>query len=167
MYPAKAPTFDRAKFIELVLYVSERSETDPKFGETKLNKLLYYMDFLAYRELGKPITGARYQKLKWGPAAKALKPIQGEMEAEHQLHIRPGFRGPHPQFKPIALRQPDLERFTPDEIAFIDQIIQDFWDLDANQVSHRSHEDVGWKLARIGEDIPYETVFVDAVQTDA
>src|SRR3990170_6654722 len=80
-------TFQRDKFKELVLYLSERSETDPNFGETKLNKLLYYIDFLAYRELGQPVTGARYQKLKWGPAATALLPIQQEMEAKGELVI--------------------------------------------------------------------------------
>jgi hypothetical protein len=46
--------FDKEKFKELVLYLAEKCETDPSFGVTKLNKLLYYCDFVAYSELGKP-----------------------------------------------------------------------------------------------------------------
>src|SRR2546429_6004 len=95
--------FDRKKFKELVLYISERSETDPKYGYTKLNKLLFYADFISYRELGHSITGARYQALEWGPAATAMKPIEDEMLEQGELVIRWGIRGGYEQKKPIAL----------------------------------------------------------------
>lgn len=159
-----SPKFKREKFIELVLYVSERSETDPKFGETKLNKLLFYADFLAYRDLGRSITGARYQKLRFGPAAVAMKPIQDELIEKQQLVIRPGIRGGHEQKKPIALRDPDLSKFSGEEIALVDGVMKAFWDLDATQVSDLSHHEIGWRLGHLGEDIPYETVFVESVR---
>ncbi len=157
-------TFQRDKFKELVLYLSERSETDPNFGETKLNKLLYYIDFLAYRELGQPVTGARYQKLKWGPAATALLPIQQEMEAKGELVIRAGFRGAYTQKKPIALRQPNLADFSGPEVALIDQLIGAMWHLGAVDVSDLSHDSLGWQLAGEREEIPYETVFVESIE---
>jgi len=155
--------FDSDKFKELILYLSERSETDPRYGQVKLNKLLYYIDFLAYRDLGKPITGARYQRLQWGPAAVAMKPIQEEMAAEGDLLVRSSPFGGFEQKKPIAVRHADMSRFSGSEVAFAESIILALWNLGAGQVSDLSHEDVGWKLARDGEDIPYETAFVEFV----
>lgn len=156
-------TFERQKFKELILYLSERSEADPRYGQVKLNKLLYYIDLLAYRDLGKPITGARYQRLKWGPAAVALKPVQEEMVGEGDLVIRSGPFGAYEQKKPIALRSADMSAFTGSEVAFVEYIVKALWELGAGQVSDLSHEDIGWKLARDGEDIPYETAFVEFV----
>jgi hypothetical protein len=156
--------FQREKFIELLLYIAERSETDPKFGETKLNKLLFYADFIGYRDLGAPITGARYQALQFGPAPVAMVPVLRELQETDQLHIRSGVRGAYEQKKPIALRAPELTAFTGAEIALVDELISAFWDLDASQISDRSHEEIGWRLATLQEDIPYETAFVRSIE---
>jgi hypothetical protein len=40
---------DDEKLRELILYVSTLSKDDDNFGATKLNKLLFYADFLAYQ----------------------------------------------------------------------------------------------------------------------
>ena len=64
--------FEPDKFRELIVYICKKSEGDPTFGAVKLNKILYYADFAAYRILGKPITGAQYQKLREGPAPQGV-----------------------------------------------------------------------------------------------
>ena len=74
--------FDSQKFKQLILYLAERSGDDPGFAATKLNKLMYFCDFEAYRQLGRSITGARYQKLPWGPAAVEFLPLQDELFKE-------------------------------------------------------------------------------------
>lgn len=56
------------KFSELLLYVSRLAESDPRCGATKLNKILFYADFSAYRALGRSISGQTYRKLQHGPA---------------------------------------------------------------------------------------------------
>lgn len=63
---------NKEKFRELILYVANMSRNDPDFGAVKLNKILYYADFRAYRELGRPISGAAYRKLSEGPAPRQL-----------------------------------------------------------------------------------------------
>ena len=64
--------FNAEKFRELLVYVSKKCEDDPTFGAVKLNKILYYADFAAYRLYDKPITGAKYRKLSEGPAPREL-----------------------------------------------------------------------------------------------
>lgn len=62
--------FDESKFKELVLYIATNTSRDPTVGAVELNKILYYSDFIAYKRLGRPITGAAYQKLSEGPAPR-------------------------------------------------------------------------------------------------
>ena len=66
---------DDEKFKELVLYVCHKSAGDAPFGATKLNKLLFYADFLAYKQLGSAVTKHAYQRLPNGPAPRAILPI--------------------------------------------------------------------------------------------
>lgn len=81
---------DDRKRRELILYLASRSEEDPRFSSTKLNKLLFYCDFTAYRQLGQSITGHGYQKLQFGPAPKAMLPIRGTRLSSWAIHPEPG-----------------------------------------------------------------------------
>jgi len=56
-----------AKMAELILYVSDRCQLDPAYGSTKLNKILFYADFLYYAKHGTSITGQEYMRLDKGP----------------------------------------------------------------------------------------------------
>ena len=51
--------------------------------------------------------------------------------------------------------------FEPEEIALIDEIIGVFWNQTAVEVSDLSHRLPSWITKEIGEDIPYEAVFID------
>ncbi|MDH5642316.1 MAG: Panacea domain-containing protein, partial [Nitrospira sp.] len=72
-------TLNADKFKELILYVASQCEQDTYWNSTKLNKILFYSDFLAYKVNGQSITGADYFALERGPAPKALVPIREGM----------------------------------------------------------------------------------------
>jgi hypothetical protein len=135
---------DDRKMKELILYLSARSEDDPRFSSTKLNKLLFYCDFTAYRQLGHSITGHPYQKLPFSPAPKAMIPVE------------------HRDERPIETSVLSLE-----EVALADQILQELWEDGAADVSDLSYDFIGWKAAALDEVIPYETVFVGDPSTPA
>ena len=77
--------YDEDKFRELILYIAHKCSDNPGFGDTRLNKVLFFSDAFALQYLGEPVTGARYQKLKYGPAPRALLPVRREMEAAGDL----------------------------------------------------------------------------------
>jgi len=79
---------DDEKLRELIIYVSMLSQQDRNFGATKLNKLLFYTDFLAYQRFGTAITGQEYQALPQGPAPKRLKPIIERMKVAGDIKER-------------------------------------------------------------------------------
>jgi len=60
----------------------------------------------------------------------------------------------------VALREPDLSRLTGAAIKIIDQAIASMAGMNAKDASDWSHNFVGWQLAGIGEEIPYQTIFV-------
>ncbi len=148
------------KFRELILHICRRSEGDSKFGATKLNKLLFYSDFLAHRQFGVSITRHVYQRLENGPAPRALVPILRELEAAgHVARSEHDYFGKR-QIKAVALRDPDLSLFSGQEIGLVDSIISEFWGKTAKQVSDLSHKFIGWALAEDGETIPYSAALI-------
>ncbi len=154
---------DEVRFKELVLYICQKCATDPKFGATKLNKILYFADFLSYARLGKPITGFKYQREKNGPVPTHLVPVREEMIKNGDLALQPiklASRGTQKRF--VNLREPRLDAFMANEIALVDSIIEGLWGYTAEEVSEFSHTMVGWQVADPGEEIPYETIFVSA-----
>jgi len=154
--------FNDSKFSELVLYVAKRSEDDPRFGAIKLNKILYYADFNAYRILGQPITGATYQKLSEGPAPRQMLGVRSRMLDAGAISIehRPCFSGV--QQRIVPRREPDKTLFTREELAIVDEAISALWHMTEREASDFSRRETGWRLARQGEDIPYETAWLSA-----
>lgn len=151
---------DDRKMAELILYVSDRCQGDPAYGATKLNKILFYADFLFYANYGTSITGQEYMRLEKGPAPRRLLPIRGDLVLANDLIIRDQQYGAWQQKRPIALRPADLSNFSGEEIAMVDSVIRDLWGKSATDVSELSHLFDGWKYAVDRETIPYPTALI-------
>lgn len=149
---------DDEKLQELILFIAQRSEGDPLFGAVKLNKLLFYADFLAYATLGSAMTWHRYQKLKNGPAPRAMLPVLGKMESQGLIVQVDRSHFGKSQRRTIARRDANLSKFSADEIALVTDIIDHCRGKNAREMSLMSHKFAGWKLAEEGEDVPYEVM---------
>lgn len=149
------------KFRELILYLAKLSEADPKCGRTKLNKLLFYCDFRAYDYLGAAISGERYQRRDFGPTPGSLLPAVEELERERACAWADRTYHGRPAKKLIALREPDLRVFSPQEVDLIRDTVAEFASFDASEISERSHQFSGWQSAEPGGEIPYRMAFVD------
>lgn len=155
--------FEEAKFKELVLYIAGQCKDDIFWGVTKLNKQLFFSDFLAYRELGEAITGADYMAIEYGPAPKRMCPIRETMLLDEDIIIeRRAF-----QERIIPLRPAKLDDFSPEELALVDEVIDQLRESDSDEVVELSHRFHGWVAARreglaTGQHvvIPYGTVMV-------
>ena len=159
---AMQPELDRKKLSEIIIFISQQSEKDERFGATKLNKILFYSDFHAYVNFGKSITGCEYKRQKNGPCPHELPPMRDTMEVNRDIGIKNVKYHGLNQKRTIALRDPDLSIFSGSEIALVQKIIDKYWDLSAREISEKSHEFIGWKLAEEKESIPYEVAFVSS-----
>jgi len=148
------------RFRELIVYISKKCAHDLNFGATKLNKIMYYSDFRAFERFGIPLTGMRYFRLRKGPAPRALVPTRNELAQEGAIEIeKRSLPGNYEQHRTIALREPILDFFTKDEIALVDEVIDELWDQTATEVSDASH-DVRWRVLQHKDPLPYEFAFL-------
>jgi hypothetical protein len=60
----------------------------------------------------------------------------------------------------VAGRDPDMSSFTEDEIAIIEGAIRTYGHESAKFLSDLAHRELGWRLAKKKEVIPYSTVFL-------
>ncbi len=148
------------KLQELILYVSSRSLSDPRFGKTKLNKILFFSDFQAYRQIGQSITGAVYHHLPQGPCPHQLLPALNALAGQIAEVPEPTYAGT--QKRLVPLRPPDLSAFSGTEVAIIEGVLTDLRPLTNQQVSELSHETVAWRLTEDQDEIPYGTAVLSS-----
>ena len=154
------PADDR-KLRELILYILQRSQDDPNMGGTKLNKVLFRCDFGAYLGLGAAITWHPYFKLANGPAPRYLVQIRNGMEQDGIVRLsRVDVGASKMMDRWEALREPNLTLFTPAQLAFVDGVIATMKDQTGTRAADGTHWMVGWRLANMGQNIPYETAFL-------
>ena len=156
--------YDEHKLTELIVYVADRLAADRAGGATKLNKVLFFADFTHVRRHRRPITGAEYQKLDFGPAPRRLVPIRQRLIGQGAAEIvSEDFLG-YQQRRLVALRPADLSVFDADELTTIDAVLDDLAGMTAKQVSDLSHEEAAWRHTEMNATIAYELAFIPKEQ---
>jgi hypothetical protein len=151
------------KLRELVLYVGAKCGLDPHYGVLKLNKILFYSDFRAYRTLGSPITGAVYKKYDHGPAPRGMKMVRERLidagEAFEYVNPLPYLADDSDdqrrEKRLLPKATPNMSKFSPQETAIIDSVIEWLRPMTGTDVSKMSHRHPGWDQAEMNEIIPY------------
>lgn len=148
--------FDERKFDELIVYLARRLGPEAALGRVKLAKLLMHSDFMSFRRLGQPITGATYEKWEHGHFPRELVLAEKDLEGNAIRTETVDYYGK--RLKHItATRDPDLSHFSEDEIAIIEGAIRIYGHESAAYLSALAHRELGWVLAEDREVIPYET----------
>ena len=151
-----------AKLQEAIIYIAKQCAKDERFGATKLNKILYFSDFRAYRTLGKLITGAEYQHLKEGPAPRGLLAVRESLIMDGSVELQERMYFNRTQHYINAIREPDLSMFHRDELSIIDEVVDELWDMNGSEVSELSHREMGWKVTEEHDTIPLRTAWISA-----
>lgn len=151
--------FNRQKFEELIVYIARRLEPEAALGRVKLAKLLMLCDFSAFQRLGRPITGATYEKWKHGHLPRQLIMAEKDLgdDGDSSL-VRETVDYYGKQLRHIkARRDPDMSQFSEDEIGTIESVLRLYGYESAAYLSLLSHREIGWELADDRETIPYST----------
>lgn len=155
---------DDRVFKDLILYISARLEDDPAFGETKLNKALFFSDFEAFRLLGEPITGAEYQRNHHGPTARIFTILRDQMVGAEEIETETRIIGGYNQSTLRPLVTPTTE-FTDEQREIIDAVLDQLRKYTNRQASDESHKHAaGWRAMRQGETIPYSSAILDPTE---
>lgn len=147
------------KFREVLLYILGKVGSKPNIGETVIYKLLYFIDFNYYEKYEEQLIGATYIKNNYGPTPKEFFKIVEDMEKKNEIEKVKNSYFQYPQTKYLPLRTPNLEKLNANEIKMIDEVLEGLSDMNANEISAYSHEDVPWRTTEDGKPINYESVF--------
>lgn len=154
-------TYDETRTEELILYVASRTEGDATAGRTKLHKILYFSDRANLVGQGSTITDGDYQKAPQGPTLRRMLPLLDKLEESGAAKTVERVYFGKKQKKVVALREPDLSIFSPEEIASVDLTIQQFWGKTTTETSDISHEDAGWIAADDGGSIHMQMALIE------
>jgi len=157
-------TLNWEKFKAVIHYVCDKAGSDPSvLGAIKLNKVLWYADAINYKLIGSSITGETYVKRQHGPVPKHILRAVDELVKEQKIG-----RGRVDHFgfmknEYIAIKDADKSLFTADEISLIDDAFEHVClNHTAKSISEETHGII-WKIAEMGEEIPYFTAFASSV----
>lgn len=130
------------KLTEMVVYFSKNFEP----WKTKLNKLLFYADFLHFKKTGFSISGARYRAINMGPVPNNFNSIFEYMVNNDDIYVEitEFSNGEGEQFKPRKNRQFNHELFTELEIKVLDEVAIKFKDASTTEMIDISHQEKGW-----------------------
>src|SRR5439155_9187006 len=112
-----------AKMKELILHVASLSQDDENFGAVKLNKILFFADFLMYLKRGNSITEQVYFAIDEGPAPRRLLPIRDGLISSGAVALqKTDFHG-FTQERIVVLKQVQYKHLSAEEVAMADWVI--------------------------------------------
>jgi putative zinc finger/helix-turn-helix YgiT family protein len=145
--------FDLARFKAMVLHFCKETGV----SRTKLNKLLWYADFLSYREITTSISGVRYAHLPHGPVPDNYDTLLAWLTGvDGALRLEEATLGQYNWEILVSCAAPEYSLFSNRELAVLVQVAERFKDTTAREISDLSHQEDGYVQTRDGEIISYE-----------
>lgn len=129
----------REKLIQVVTYFARNVR---KLGKVKLFKLLYFVDFMHYKDTGRSVTGLDYFAWKMGPVPVSLYSELDEPEHDWTGKV---------QFKLIdvasgaqmltikALAEFDPTQFSRRELKLLETLAKEFFNSSADEMIEKTH----------------------------
>ena len=138
----------------ILLYIMNRC------GEvfcTKMNKLLFYADFLAYRRTGMAISGLSYKAIGFGPVPERWDRVYSQFDDVIQ---EPRSYGEKEGYVLVSDEVADRAVFTSEEIDILDEVCARFYNETSTDMTRISHEESAWLDYVDGHrQIPFEAAF--------
>ncbi len=151
------PNFE--KITEMVVYFSDKLSP----FKTKMNKLLFYADFLMFKQSCFSISGMRYKAIEMGPVPINFQSIFEYLANKDEIDIfttefPQGYIGE--QFKAKNDRPFKAELFSENELNVLEKVANVFKPTSTNQMIEISHLEEAWKKNEKNKSvISYEYAF--------
>lgn len=132
------------KFTEMVVYFSEKLSP----FKTKMNKLLFYADFLSFKQSCFSISGIRYQAIDLGPVPTKFQSIFEYLANKQEIDILTtefpkGYTGE--QFKARMDRKFNSNLFSVPELETLEKVANGLKNTSTTNLVELSHLEEAWK----------------------
>lgn len=143
----------------LLHYIIHRCGNRNTFGKTVLFKLLYFSDFNCFELYEKALTNESYRKLPHGPAPVHFNSAISELKKEGKISTKRKIISLNRvKYSYTSLKEPSVD-FNNEELAVIDDVIDELGHMTSNRISEYSHGDMPWRATEEKEIIDYGFVF--------
>lgn len=144
--------FDFEKFANVVLFFANKIDL---LWKTKLNKLLFYADFLCFKQNTVSITGSKYIKFEHGPVPDQYGTLLWFMEEERFVSLDPTVLGEYKGHIIKALTEVDPDLFEDYEWDLLEAVVDKYGQYSSTEIRNISHEEKGWIETEYFSAIPY------------
>ena len=131
-----------SKFIEMIVFFAQL-----KPWKTKMNKLLFYSDFLHFKETCFSISGAQYKAISKGPVPKNFGGIF-DFAADNDfvdIMYYEFDKGYGELFEPNKNKKFNPSLFTKSELGVIKKVANNFKESTTSEIVEISHAEKAWK----------------------
>jgi len=142
-----------AKVREMIAYFAEL----PDMYATKLAKLMFYADFLHYREHTTSITGLAYAHAPQGPIPDRYERIRADVVENGTVEVQERCGRDWSGEVLVAQRRADSGVFSATELAVLRAVRERLAAKTSKRLSEMSHAETAWTATEMGQRIPYET----------
>ena len=116
--PAPAETLSIEKLSKLVILLCE------PLGQmqTKLNKLLFYVDFKMYKQFGRSVSTTSYQRLPYGPVPASYRELYTLLAQRGDIDLLEEASGPYEALRIVPKKATDRNYFDENELSVIIEV---------------------------------------------
>ena len=144
------------KYRNVILFFAENV---PNLGKTKLNKLLYFLDFDHFEKYGTSVTDDSYINKDLGPVPEHSEEIVCAMQEAKLLEVHPEPLIDYIRYTLLPLGQHDPSAFLPTEMEMLCGVADKWHHHTAQEIVIASHGEAPWIATRKGEQIPYALAY--------
>lgn len=149
---------NKDKYKNAILYFIKYCNNN-HLGTTKLNKLLYYLDFISYRDRRISITGDRYIHEQYGPIPENADNLLVELKKDGFIDVNQvPFESEESGFKNEfnLLKDPTLSVFDSYEKDLLKNICKEFTPWSTDKIIDQTHLEAPWFYSKPLEPVDYE-----------
>lgn len=149
--------FNYEKFVNMILFFAVNIK---RLFKTKLMKLLFYSDFVNFRNNTLSITGLKYIKNYYGPTPAKYELLLGELFEKYITYqveyVKPSKDNVEEYEFIKPLEKPTMGIFSQEEIKSMEEVLNAFKHLTSEEITQCSHKEEAWTKPKNKEIISYE-----------
>lgn len=133
------------KIKDLITHYIEKSESIFN-DKLKINKMLFFTDFIHYKNYGESITGLSYRAIKYGPVPAYYDSIYTYLENE-QIIVSSFLKLPNGAVSEVFIsnKTTDIQIFTKEEVETLNTVVSRFAKMPTWDMVELSHKEKAWK----------------------
>lgn len=149
-------SLDRLKNV-LLLVLEKCAQPANEMWIAKMNKMLFFIDFLSYRERGIAITGLSYRAIAHGPVPERWERVYSEFdEIGQESREARDFEGQ----VLVANAKADTSALDSEELQIIDYVCNKLKGYSTRELSEIAHREKAWKNHQTDQEIiPFSDAF--------